>query len=594
MQVRASFTDLPQEIIDLIIPRISPKDYASCVGVSPSWSTIFTPSLWKVFRLVDRTMHECFGSREARNALARNCGYIRTIETTDPAFVSFLGIFLPGITNLESLTLRLKEHPFSTVSEFILSSDFVVSAAKIMGRDFVDIPRCVTPVIKILQKNRNLRSLSLDWGCFRYKNGDEGFPELVSAFPTTHLEKLELSFLNAISHDRDIHDGSDKNLDLVNVARFNQSFQQPFLALKELSITGGSQNSMDHNRLVFLSRCPNLETLRLHRLDFKALEVLPACLDVACHKLSSLEWRKSLYDSDEEIRALIQTTKLGWRELRLPDMSLLGSFAFAALMESIETLEVLRIESAEELELNAFVDVLCSARNLRRLEGIVDRQRKRFTTEVMMHAHQAYLEHINGGMDRSWALGPKMEHFQLRIEGVPRPDVLYFQSGKELVAEELELNPAARFDVQRLIYTQLGRMTGLQELILGLQDLSTKMMRFIGVDSSMDVVAQEEAALKKGIRMFNYSSLEFSLESGLDLLADMKEMRMLDVRSTAHYIGVEELEWMHKHWPKLERIRGLDTDRRWSEKRDEGPAAKTAVDAWMAAHPRGIGFSFYS
>ncbi|KAG0280044.1 hypothetical protein BGZ97_009472, partial [Linnemannia gamsii] len=525
MPVRASFTDLPQEIIDLIIPRISSKDYASCVGVNHAWFSIFTPSLWKVVRLVDRTMQESFGSKEARNALASNCGYIRMIETTDPAFVSFLGIFQPRITNLESLTLRLKEHPFSPVSEFIFSPDLVISAAQIMGQESVDMPRCVASVIKILQNNRNLRSLSLDWGCFRYKNGDEGFPELVSAFPTTHLEKLELSFLNAIAHDRDIHDGSDKNLDLVNVERFNQSFQQPFLALKEISITGGSQNNMDHNRLAFLTRCPNVETLRLHRLDFKALEVLPACLDVACHKLSSLEWRKSLYDSDEEIRALIQTTRLGWKELRLPDMSLLGSFAFSALMESVATLEVLRIESAEELELNAFVDVLCSAKNLRRLEGIVDRQRKRFTTEVIVHAHDAYLEHVNGGMDRSWVLGPSMEHLQLRIEGVPRPDVLYFQNGKGLVIQEVGLNPAARFDVQRWIYTQLGRMTGLQELILGLQDLSTKAMLFTGVDSSMDIAAQEEAALRRGVRMFNYLSLEFSLESGLDLLAGMKEMR---------------------------------------------------------------------
>ncbi|KAH7032441.1 hypothetical protein BKA57DRAFT_477230 [Linnemannia elongata] len=508
----ASFTDLPQEIIDIIIPQISSKDYSSCVGVSPAWPAIFTPTLWKVVRLVNKTIHEAFGSKEARNALARNCGHIRTVETTDPAFVSFLSVYHPCITKLESLTLRLKEHPVSRVTELMLSSDHIVPTA-LLGQEFMDVPRCASKVITVLQNNPNLRYLSLDLGCFRYKDGLDGFADLVSAFPTTHLEKLELSFLNSIPYDKDIHDGSNKDLDLWNLSRFNQFLQEPFRALKEIVITGGSQNNMDHNRLVFLTRCPNVETLRLHRLDVKALEVLPLCLRVACHKLSRLEWRKSPYDNDEDIHALIHTTKSGWRELRLPDMPLFGAFVFSALMKNVETLEVLRIENAEELEINAFVDVLCSARNLRRLEGIVDKQRKRYTTEILVHAQETYLDHVMGGTDRSWVLGPCMEHFQLRLEGVPRPDVLYLQSGGDLVTDHA-LDPTLRLDVQRWIYTQLSRMTGLRELILGLQDLSAATMRSHEIDPSMDAVEMEEAVRQDGIRMFNYQSREFSLESG--------------------------------------------------------------------------------
>lgn len=594
MPALASFTDLPQEIIDIIIPRISSTDYSSCVGVSPAWSAIFTPALWKVVRLVNRTMHDSFGSKEARNALARNCVHIRTVETTDPAFVSFLGLYHPRITNLESLTLRLKEHPDSRVNEFLVSSDLTVPAAMITGKDFMDVPRCVSSIIRLLQNNPNLRSMSLDLGCFRYKDGRDGFADLVSAFPTTHLEKLELSFLNLIPYSEDVQDGSDSDLDLEDLAPFNQFLQEPFRALKEIIITGGSQNNMDHTRLAFLTRCPNVETLRLHRLDMKALQVLPSCLEVACSKLSSLDWRKSLFDNEDEICALIQTSCSGWRELRLPDMALFGTLAFSALMENVETLEVLRIESAEELEMNAFVDVLCSARNLRRLEGIADGQRGKFTTEILVHAHETYLDHVRGEVDRSWVLGPSMEHLQLRIEGVPRPDVLYRLNGEDQPTQEgLGSDRAARFPVQRWIYTQLGRMTGLKELILGLQDLSRSTLKTIGADSSMNLAAMEEAALPKGIRMYNYQSLEFSLESGLDLLAELKELRMLDVRSTAHYIGVAELEWMHTNWPMLETIRGLETDWKWSVNYAEGAARKAAVEDWMAAHPRGIGSSYY-
>ncbi|KAG9062014.1 hypothetical protein KI688_006734 [Linnemannia hyalina] len=445
---------------------------------------------------------------------------LRTVETTDPTFISFLGLYHLRISKLESLTLCLKEHPALRVREFINSSDLTVPATMVMGQEFVDVSRCVSPVINVQQDNR---FISLDLGRFRYKDGLDGFADLVSAFPTTHLEKLQLSFLNSIPHDKCINDGSNKDLNLEDVARFNQFFREPFRALKEIAITCGSQNSMDHTRLAFLTRCPNVKTLCLHRLDIKAVEMLPVCLGAACHKLSSLEWRKSLYNNADEILALIRTARSGWRESRLPDMPLFGTFTFSALMKNVETLEVLQIESAEELEMNAFVDVLCSARNLRRLEGIANGQRKRFRTEILVHA-----------------------------------------------------------------------MTELEELMLDMQDLGTRTMEYAGVDPSMNLAAMEEAALLKDTRMFNYQFLEFSLESGLYLLAGLKELRMLDLRSTVHYIGVAELEWMHTNWPKLERIKGLKSDRRWFVYHADGPAAKAAVEKWMAAHPHGIGSSFYS
>ncbi|KAF9149320.1 hypothetical protein BG015_008891 [Linnemannia schmuckeri] len=267
------------------------------------------------------------------------------------------------------------------------------------------------------------------------------------------------------------------------------------------------------------------------------------------------------------------------RELWLPDMPLFGPLAFSALMESAETLEVLRIESTEELQLNDFVDVLCFARNFRLLEGIADRQRNKFTMKIMVHAYEIYLGHFENGLGRSWVLELSMEHLQLRIEGVYRSVVLYRQNEEEqLTQEDLGLDPTVRFPVQRWFYNQLSKMTGLKELILGVQDLSASTMKYVGVDSSMNVAAMEEAALSRGIHMFNYNSLEFSLESGLELLAGLKELKLLGVRRTAHDIGVAELEWIHRNWLKLERNRGLESVWRWSVHRAEGLAVKTAVE----------------
>lgn len=593
----ASFTSLPQEIIDLIVPLVNPKDYASCVRVSHEWYTLFTPSLWRDIRLVDETINERFKTKESRRALARNAQHLRIVETTDPAFVLCLGSFMPPVTNLQSLTIRLKDHPNSAVTELVISDTITIPAALITGDDTetVGIPRCVDRVIRVLEDNSDLQHLSLDVGCFRYKDGREGFADLVAAIPIAKLEKLELSFLQSIPRNQEIHEANAAEIfDIQKVKQYYLAKHDPFVALKEVVITGGSQNSIDPNRLFFLVRCPNIETIRLHRLDDTALHTIPVFVNFACHKLINLEWRKSVYDLEDEIEGLLRLTKEGWKELRLPDIPQFGAFAFEALMDNIDTLEVLRFESSEELQQNAFLDFLCSARKLRRLEGIVDRQRKRFTSEVCVNAQDAYIEHVEGGMgDRSWVLGPAMEHLQLRIQDVPRPDVVYRQSGGELMIQQTGLDPALRFDVQRWIYTQVGRMTGLRELILGVQDLSTGTMKFCGVNPQMNSIEMEEAMLETHVHAFNYLSLEFSLESGLGLLAGLKEMRMLDVRCTAHYIGVAELEWMHTNWPKLERIRGLESDRRWSVHHAEGPAAKTAVEEWMAAHPRGIGSSFY-
>ncbi|KAF9283656.1 hypothetical protein BGZ88_010364 [Linnemannia elongata] len=151
-----------------------------------------------------------------------------------------------------------------------------------------------------------------------------------------------------------------------------------------------------------------------------------------------------------------------------------------------------------------------------------------------------------------------------------------------------------RYDVQRWVYTQMGSLTGLQELILGVKKLYTKdlLTRNITFLSSDPIVLEE--TLRHGAPTFIYRSLEFSLESGLELLAGMKELRVLDVKSTAHRIGVAELEWMHVNWPKLKKIKGLVSKREWSGDTEAGLEVMTAMEKWLDAHPHGIGSSYYS
>lgn len=88
---------------------------------------------------------------------------------------------------------------------------------------------------------------------------------------------------------------------------------------------------------------------------------------------------------------------------------------------------------------------------------------------------------------------------------------------------------------------------GLQELVLGVIEFDPEELSKYGIPNrgaDLDSIGLEEA-LKGVYDTFQYRSLKFSLESGLDLLSGLKELRVLDVRSTAHRIGVAELDWMH-------------------------------------------------
>ncbi|KAF8929450.1 hypothetical protein BGZ47_001055 [Haplosporangium gracile] len=66
--------------------------------------------------------------------------------------------------------------------------------------------------------------------------------------------------------------------------------------------------------------------------------------------------------------------------------------------------------------------------------------------------------------------------------------------------------------------------------------------------------------------------IDFSLRSGLAILAPLKELRCLTVNQGAHAIGVREVEWMCKNWPRLSSIEGLYED-----------DAEEAV-AWLRKH----------
>ncbi|KAG0019634.1 hypothetical protein BGZ80_005505 [Entomortierella chlamydospora] len=120
-----------------------------------------------------------------------------------------------------------------------------------------------------------------------------------------------------------------------------------------------------------------------------------------------------------------------------------------------------------------------------------------------------------------------------------------FQNGQ--LAQPLRSNAAT---LQRQVYQRLATLTELEELWVGEPDFEQ-----ISVNHLLMIKRLQPTNVS--ITLENASNLEFSLNSGLEIMAGMKKLRVLGVRGLRHCIGIPELRWMVHEWPKLERIDGL-------------------------------------
>ncbi|KAG0341207.1 hypothetical protein BG005_003056, partial [Podila minutissima] len=89
---------------------------------------------------------------------------------------------------------------------------------------------------------------------------------------------------------------------------------------------------------------------------------------------------------------------------------------------------------------------------------------------------------------------------------------------------------------QRQVYKKLAQQTSLKVLQLGHHPSSSPNLNE---------------------RRFQRQCLEMTLESGLDELFCLRELEMLNVGTMAQRIGIGELEWMNRNWPKLDILRGM-------------------------------------
>ncbi|KAG0341622.1 hypothetical protein BG004_005971 [Podila humilis] len=169
---------------------------------------------------------------------------------------------------------------------------------------------------------------------------------------------------------------------------------------------------------------------------------------------------------------------------------------------------------------------------------------------------------IKSSEKNEWWGCQDLQVLKMEIVGIPRPNIsgipgkLMENSKKGEKRSMFSGTTEESFAIQRRVYRQLGRLRNLQVLQLWNGDrLRRKPMG--RVYTSVSQYRYDDGDDEDFTWM---TCLEMTLESGLDLLATLTELRELDVTNMAHRIGVPELEWMQANWPKLEKVNGLLLD----------------------------------
>ncbi|KAG0051285.1 hypothetical protein BGZ89_003601, partial [Linnemannia elongata] len=146
------------------------------------------------------------------------------------------------------------------------------------------------------------------------------------------------------------------------------------------------------------------------------------------------------------------------------------------------------------------------------------------TVEALIK-HAATLEVVRFG---------DLEVFGCAIRGIPLPEIprTPIIQGKVRSGTHQE-----SLDLQRQVYTKLARFTKLRELRLSTQ---------------LDEWTNEYRKISKR-HVWQYDCLSMTLESGLDVLKDLQNLRAVELWYLDNGIcNAEEMEWFQTNWPKVE------------------------------------------
>ncbi|KAF8948412.1 hypothetical protein BGZ47_004994 [Haplosporangium gracile] len=355
----------------------------------------------------------------------------------------------------------------------------------------------------------------------------------------------------------------------------NNGEKKPLPSLRVLRVTCQDGMLYSSPLLKFLGRCTNLESLYVSRLNKAWTGVLEACVHLKSLRLETIDTasirlladglRSGLpsLDSiqidghcetiwDQDLANMFSACRMGWRSINVPYIDALSA---EAIVQHYSTLEELSLEKARGLSSEHMLRILLASPRLKSFITLMNDDAIHPCIDATCILAADFID-ADSSSDflRSWACESTLTVFRARISGISRPDITQTFSRQPL--EDGIILPQAYLgqgrDIQRRVYERLARLTRLERLELGhedrnLNDYSRKRRERTALGRLDDVAHQ-------------YGCLEMSLKSGLQILEELKDLKVLSVMRMATKIGVEEVQWMVQSWPKLRRVDGLNCD----------------------------------
>ncbi|KAI8352304.1 hypothetical protein B0O80DRAFT_499604 [Mortierella sp. GBAus27b] len=218
-----------------------------------------------------------------------------------------------------------------------------------------------------------------------------------------------------------------------------------------------------------------------------------------------------------EVASLLGASAKGWKVVKLKITRGFGKEAMRVLEQHFSTLEEFHVERSRSCpSAEGLVHLLSSCPNLRTF----------ILKENQLDAPFFIDNDPVTGFLNTWACESSLKVLEFYLGSIQRQGVS--------TDNENGINPGQGCEVGGLVFDRLARLTNLEKLRLGME------LRM------------------GGVLPWQRSMCELSLESGLDKLSGLKKLKKFSVLGMATRIGVQEVQWMVEHWPRLRVINGLD------------------------------------
>lgn len=574
-------SDLSPIIDTLLASRLGHQSLGRIALLNKACNKKWTPHLYNTVRITTPQQRGRFMTAKCLSALARNCQFITAIQTRYPLTL------IPFANKEEVPTLRL--HTLDVLTDAraeTLTQEEDLAIVGVLERSpellHLSIRRAPIHPVRILMTivryQVALRTLSL-FNVTEYDKIPQGTVELAKVFLgrcSSELETLVLAlYINGIqiNHDPLRHGGP------LSIAGEVSTTRKQHPKLKVFTLVGLQDGSELEWHVLerFLPSCTTLNILDGARTQLSdgTIGWVTDCGDVqdALGQIKGV-WPQPLFDwsqgsrSNEDRRVsktianiLNETGRFRpvWHTITIHHRGdELALTAQSIARVCTHDLVRLNIGGSSQFGSQGMQAIFTSCQDLRQLDSFND-------DETIKWAYTSYPTMTAQDIVSAPWVCRWLTLLHLEIVGIPRHDVDVDGSGDPITVKGTK---EESHELQRKVYSQLGALSCLEELYLGHRQRANKHSAIMeecraleddemeDEDEDDEMVNEDEDTV--GTDDFLMDCLEFSLESGLHLLAGLKELRILDITFTCHRIGVPELEWMENNFPNLASLRGLD------------------------------------